>query len=221
MKKTALMLSLVLMVSLGHAQKDKEEYVHPMFEQMAVNHKAMAVLPFKFVTTLREEELKNITAEQLKTMERIDGQLFQNSVYEFLKKKEQGPGLSVELQNVNVTNEILKNNNISPGDVGANTVKNIAKALGVDVVIFGNMNTSEPFSNGAAVALDATVSILTVGFAGITAHSAEGVMQITDAKSGALLWRYRINLGKGSQSSTDAIVEKIMKKSSRNIPYIK
>lgn len=219
MKKIALVLSALLMLSEGYGQKTSDEYFHPMFEQMAVNHRTMAVLPFKFNTTLSKTGQKEITQEQLKTMERIDGQIFQNSVYDFLKKKEEGSRLKVELQNVNVTNEILKNNNIAPDDIGANSIKNIAVLLGVDVLIFGNMNTSEPFSSSAAIAIDAAATL--VGLGGITAHEATGVMQISEAKSGTLLWRYRIEVGKGAQSSTDAIVEKIMRKSARNIPYIK
>ncbi|MEM7551809.1 MAG: hypothetical protein AAF363_19165 [Bacteroidota bacterium] len=222
MKNLALILLFSLIFNILSAQKKKDEYFHPLFKQIAKNHQTMAVLPFKFNTKLLKKDLQEVTEDQIETMEKIDGQLFQSSVYDFLKKKEEGRGLKVELQNVNVTNEILEENSFSAKDVEARKMKEIAKILGVDVLVFGVMNTSEPFSESAALAINTATRIFTFGTVGAiaNAHEANGVMQITDGTTGNLLWRYQIYIDKGAASSSEAIVEKVMKKSAKNIPYI-
>jgi len=113
MRNLLYILIFSLLLPLPVWSQSKEIYVHPNFKSLARGHQAIAVLPFKFRTTLRKKKMEGVTEDQLKMMEQIDGSLFQSELYEYLKKREEAKGLKVTVQNVNKTNSILEENGVT------------------------------------------------------------------------------------------------------------
>lgn len=198
---------LILLPSTALSQS---EYVYPGFKKMAKSHQKIAILPWKFRTQFREEDAVKLTQEQIQEMQLLDGLAFQKGVYDFFMKKE----LKVAVQDVTETNEVLKEHGIDGNNIDDFSNKNIAEILDVDALVSGNFKTSQPLSDEAA----AVVKILTLGgsLAGTKGHDATGVMRITD-RLGNQMWRYSIAK---TSSNGDAIITSIMKKCSRNIPYM-
>jgi len=84
--------------------------------------------------------------------------------------------------------------------------------LEVDAVVFGNFVTSEPLSAGAAGVLKA----LKITYA----DEGYGVIQIADAASGILLYRYKLVFSATTPKKSKAMIELIMKKSAKKLPYL-
>ena len=204
---TTLVLGIILVPSLAIGQS---EYVYPGFKKEAKRHQMIAVLPWEFKTTLREEDAAQVTQEEIAEMQYLDGLAFQQDVYDFFMKK----GMKVEVQDVTETNRILEENGVDLGDIGEYKHKDLAEMLQVDALVSGNLKTSQPLSDKAATA----VKVLTLGgaFMGTKGHDATGVMRITN-QLGNQMWRYSIAK---TSSNGDAMITSIMKKCSRNIPYM-
>lgn len=96
------------------------------------------------------------------------------------------------------------------------TKDEIAKALGVDAVISGDFKTEQTKSEAAAIAL----AVMTYGFGGKTGDGSL-VMNIHNGADGDLLWQFTKTMDEGLETSTDNLVEKMMRKVSRNFPYQK
>ena len=48
-------------------------FEHPEFDEIAKDHKVIAVIPFKTFISLRPKQMKDITPEQLERMEKSEG----------------------------------------------------------------------------------------------------------------------------------------------------
>ena len=87
--------------------------------------------------------------------------------------------------------------------------------LGVDAIITGNYETSKPMSEGASVALG-----LLIGFWGTT-NSATINMSVHNATDGVLLWNYNKKVRGSIGSSSNDLINKLMRKASRRLSYTK
>jgi hypothetical protein len=95
------------------------------------------------------------------------------------------------------------------------TMEELSQLLGVDGVISGTFESSQPMSGGAAVAM-----FMVTGFSGAT-NTGKLAISINDGKSGELLWKYDKTLARGFGSDTNSIITTIMRKASRQFPYSK
>lgn len=208
MRTLLTIFALIIISSIS--TKGQSEYVHPDFKKAAKSHQKIAVLPWKFKTTLREEDALKLTQEQIHEMQLEDGLAFQQSVYDFFIKKT----LKVEVQGVIETNRILLENGITGENIGDYKHKDLASMLDVDALVSGNFKTSQPMSANAAK----VIAVITLGGSinGSKGNEATGVMRITD-RQGNQMWRYSINK---SAYNAQKMINSIMKKSARNIPYM-
>jgi len=120
---------------------------------------------------------------------------------------------TVTFQDINKTNALLKKANIRYEDLGSTDRGAMAKALGVDAVIQDNIRMEKPMSDGAAVAVG-----LLVGAWGST-NKVETTINIHDGQSGNLLWKYDNDASGSVGSSTDKLVDALMKNASKKFPY--
>lgn len=95
------------------------------------------------------------------------------------------------------------------------TPDELAQLLGVDAVIMGTFETNKPMSEGASVALG-----VLVGFYGST-NKAIVNMSIYDAHQGELLVNYNKAVSGSMGSSTEDLINTLMRKASRRIAYTK
>ena len=209
---TVLFLSVV---SLGVAQT-REVYTNANFRTLAKDHKILAILPVKTTLQLRPKEVeKNGGPAGVAVLEKREGLAVQSAIHSYFLKRKESNGLTVDIQDVARTNAMLERNAVTYETLSSFTPEELAKILNVDGIVSGTFESSQPMSNGAAIAMTALV-----GFGGAT-NTGKTVISINDGKTGELLWKYNKSLSRGFGSDTGSIITTIMRKASRQFPYDK
>ncbi|HLT05957.1 MAG TPA: hypothetical protein VK014_00435 [Cyclobacteriaceae bacterium] len=211
MKKSLLSLIFLALAYVSSAQTHL--YENPDFDRLTASHEIIAIVPFKTTVTLRPKQMKDITPEQLKTMEESEGLSIQSAMYSWFLKRDKQEKLKVKVQDPNTTNALLRRNNITAGSIADYTPNELAEILGVDAVIMGTFETNKPMSEGASVALG-----VLVGFYGST-NKAIINLSIYNADQGELLVNYNKAVSGSIGSSTEDLINILMRKASRRISY--
>ncbi|GAB3961013.1 hypothetical protein GCM10028805_59760 [Spirosoma harenae] len=209
---TVLMLSTIL---TGFAQT-REIYTNPNFPTLAKTHKILAILPFKTTLQLRPKEVeKNGGPTGVAALEKREGLDVQSAVHSYFLKRKESNDITIDFQDPARTNALLERNAVTYETLSGFTPEELAKILNVDGIVSGTFESTQPMSNGAAVAM-----ALTVGFGGPT-NTGKTTISINDGKTGELLWKYDKTLSRGFGSNTGTIITTIMRKASRQFPYDK
>jgi len=182
-------------------------------EETLSKHKTVAILPAAVTIKLRPNEAKKMSAEQVADLDMKTGLNFQDKTYGWLLRKADKYHYTVTFQDINKTNALLKKANIRYEDLASTDRGALAKALGVDAVIQDNIRMEKPMSDGAAVAVG-----LLVGAWGST-NKVETTINIHDGSSGNLLWKYDYQASGSVGSSTDNLVDALMKNACKKFPY--
>lgn len=204
-----LVFACILFGSTASAQTKLFE--HPNFETIAKDHKSIAILPFSAKVSLRPKQMKEITPEQLKDMEYGEGRAIQNSMYTWFLNRQKRGKLLIEVQDPSKTNALLLKSDIT--DLAIYTPEELATILGVDAIITGHFETDKPMSDGASIALG-----LIVGLWGST-NAATINMSVKNGSDGQLLWNYNKRVAGSLGSSTDTLINTLMRKASRRLAY--
>lgn len=214
MNKTILTLALIIF-TVALASGQTRLFVDPEFSKYGNDHKIIAVIPFNTTISLRPKQMESLKEGQLEKMQADESSDVQHSMYSwFLKRKQQG-NMWVDVQDVSTTNALLAREGITHDNISEYTPSEIAQLLGVDAVIKGTFETNKPMSEGASVALG-----LLIGFFGST-NQATINMFIHNAEDGKVLVNYNKRVSGSIGSSTDQLVNIVMRKASRRIPYTK
>ena len=216
MKNLSLAVLLILVATLLASAQTREIYTSPKFKDLAKEHKILAVLPFRTTLQLRPAEVKkNGGPEGVRVLEEREGLGVQSALQSYLLKQKGDNDITVDVQDVAKTNALLAKNSMTSEKMLTMTMEELAQMLGVDGVISGTFESSQPMSGGAAVAL-----LMVGGFSGPT-NTGKLAISINDGKSGELLWKYDKSLARGFGSDTNSIITTIMRKASRQFPYSK
>ena len=216
MKNLSLAVLLVLFATLLAPAQTREIYTNPKFRELAKDHKTLAVLPFRTTLQLRPAEVsKNGGPEGVRTLEQREGLSVQSAMQSYLLQQKVSRDITVDVQDVATTNALLAKNGMTAERLQTMTFVELAQLLGVDGVISGTFESSQPMSGGAAVAM-----MMIGGFSGPT-NTGKLAISINDGKSGELLWKYDKSLARGFGSDTNSIITTIMRKASRQFPYSK
>lgn len=121
--------------------------------------------------------------------------------------------LTIEIQDINRTNALLKKNDINESNYEAQLPEDLCKILGVDAVILGDIVASQPMSNGAAIATTALF-----GFGGNT-NNAKAKISLYNGTDGKLIWSYAKDISGGLGSDDNDLIRVLMRKSARKFPY--
>ena len=213
MKKLSLTLIICLLGIVGFAQTHL--YENPSFDKIAKEHQIIGIIPFKASVTLRPKQMKEITPEQLDRMEKAEGEGIQSAMYSWFLKREKRGTLTVKVQDPATTNAKLKKTGITIENYEEYTPSELAKILEVDAIVMGRFETNKPMSEGASVALG-----LLVGFYGST-NTAIINLSIYNAIDGELLINYNKSVSGSMGSSTEDLINTLMRKASRRIAYTK
>jgi hypothetical protein len=205
----------LLFLSVSGMAQNREIYTNPAFATLAKEHKTLAILPFQATIGLRPNQMKAMTPERMKEMEKNEGLAVQSALQTYFLKEQGKDDFTVSFQDANTTNALLLKNNITAENIKTFTPAELSKVLGVDGVIMGTFTTDKPMSDGASLALG-----LAVGFYGAT-NSGKTSINIYDGTTGDLLWKYEKSLARGLGSDTGTIITTIMRKASRQFPYSK
>jgi hypothetical protein len=183
------------------------------FNSLTANHKTVAILPAEVSISLRPNEMKNTTTEQLKESEEKTGLGIQDKMYTWFLKRSGKFKYTVTFQDISRTNALLLQAGIKYADMQAKTKDELARLLGVDAVITTKASMKKPMSDGAAVALG-----LLVGAWGPT-NDVQTSIVINEAQKGDLVWKYDYNASGSVGSNTDRLVNALMRNASRKFPY--
>ncbi|SFI13575.1 hypothetical protein [Halpernia frigidisoli] len=208
MKKYLLFAILMLTAVKTAAQKQIFEATN--LQEKIKEEKTVAILPFDVTITYKKIP-KNFDKEENDAQEIKMSKNIQSSMYTFLLRKKDK--YSVTFQDVDKTNILLKKAGLMD-KIDESTKDEIAKALGVDAVIGGKYEIEQTKSEAGAIAS----AVLLGGFGGKTGTGTL-TLTINDGQSGDLLWRFFKTLDDNIMTSTDDVVEHMMRKVSRNFPY--
>tara|TARA_B100000902_G_scaffold319349_1_gene311555 strand:+ start:71 stop:700 length:630 start_codon:yes stop_codon:yes gene_type:complete len=209
MKKIYLLFILISFVSYSQTKL----YVHPDANEYVSETNLIAILPLQTEIKLRPKQLKDFTPEQMKEMEIKEGRNIQKSMHSwFLNKKKKGK-LLVGVQNPKITNNLLKKAGINPDETYDLMASDLCKILGVEAIMTGTFETNKPMSGAAAVGL------ALIGIGGATQNATVNLDIIH--KDEETVVNYLKNLKGGLGSSTDDLINVLMRKTARRIPYTK
>ncbi len=211
--KAIVLFTLILISTLSYGQT-KEIYVNPDFKSMTADHKVLAILPFKAIVNLRPKQMERMTPEQFSQLQKDEGLAVQSALQTYFLKRKAQHDFKVSFQDLGTTNALLMRNNINLEDINKYTPAELAELLEVDGLITGTLASDKPMSDGASLAMG-----LLVGFYGPT-NSGKCTININDGKSGVLLWKYEKTLSRSLGSDTNTIINTMMRKASRQLPYI-
>lgn len=209
----SIFLFVVLFFNLSLFSQSRSIYTNPKFNEIAISHQKLAIIPFIANVKLRPRQMKKMSEKEFYDLQISEGKAVQSALESYFLKKHSKGKFKVTFQEINRTNAILKKNNINRENIEEYTTEDLAKLLGVDGIISGVLNTSKPMSDGASLALG-----LLVGFYGST-NSGNCVININDGKTGVLLWKYDKTLSRSLGSDTNTLIAAIMRKSARKFPY--
>ncbi len=203
-------LCAVSLSSFAQLEGSKEVYASPKMNAEIAKHKTVAILPFSATITYKRPP-KNYDENAHKAEEKALSTDLQSSMYTFLLRKQSD--YTVTFQDVDRTNTLLKQAGVYE-KMDEVTQDSICKILKVDAVIKAKYAYEKTASEGAAIAK-------TVLFGGLGSKTGSGglTMQIYNGGDGELLWRFYKAMNDDVFSSTDVLVERMMRKVARNFPY--
>lgn len=188
-------------------------YTDENFADYQKSHSTVAIVPFD-VTIDPKNMPKDTNLENLKASSIEEGYIFQKQIYsQFLNRYQKGE-YTVKFQDVDETNVLLKRNSMDRANLGNFTKSEVAKALGVDSIISGQIKRSKPMGTGAAVAAAFLV--------GVSATNEVNVnVTIHSAQEGNLLWSYDHQVTGALGSTPERLSKSLMKDMSKKFPYKK
>ncbi|HSQ46867.1 MAG TPA: hypothetical protein VLM44_08125 [Lutibacter sp.] len=208
MKKT---LFILLILSTINVFSQKQIFSSPNLKEIISTQKIVAILPFTTTISYKKQP-KNFSVEANRDQEIKMAKNIQSSMYTFLLRK--ADKYTVSFQDVDKTNILLKKAGIED-KLDEMTKDEIAKILGVDAAISGKFEQEQSKSEAGAIA----TAVLFGGFGGKTG-SGTLTLTINNGTDGELLWRFMKTMDDNIATSTDDLVESMMRKVSRNFPYL-
>ena len=214
MKKivTILVAAAICKSSVAQFEGSKQVYSSPKFKTEIPTHKTVAILPFTATISYRRTP-KNFDEAANKAEQNTMATNLQQGMYTYLLRKSEE--YTVSFQDVERTNALLKQKglydrlNELPQD-------SICKALGVDAVVKCSFAYEKTGSEGGAI-----VKGVLFGSSFAKTGSGSLTMQVYNGKDGDLLWRFYKEMNEDITSSANEVMERMMRKVSRNFPYAK
>ena len=114
------------------------------------NHKTIAIIPFEVRFDLRKNNQKQFADKELAEVSHFMATGLQEHLYRWLISYSKKKPLSVDIQNIEITNSILSEKKIRFMDLYNMSRVDLAKMLGVDVVLTSNVIFAQPNSEAAA-----------------------------------------------------------------------
>lgn len=204
------MVTIISTSLLAQLEGSKQVFTSPKLKETIVLHKTVAILPFNATISYKRVP-KDYNADANKADEQKLATSMQQGMYTYLLRK--ASDFSVSFQDVERTNALLKQKGIYE-KISELTQDSICKVLGVDAVIKCSYAYEKTGSEAGAIAK----TILFGAGAGKTGTGSL-IMQIYNGKDGELLWRFFKEMNEDVLGSANQVMERMMRKVSRNFPY--
>ncbi len=212
MKKIIYLIAFIAITLPAAAQETAKQIFNvPNLPAVLSVHKNVAILPFR-VTIGYKRMPKGFDAEGNRLEEQKSGLNLQQGMYTYLLRR--SSDYFVSFQDVERTNALLRKAGLID-KVDETLPDELCKILGVEAVIKCSYSYEKTGSEAGAIAM-----VALLGVAGKTG-SGNLTMQINNGIDGALLWRFYKEMNETAFSNGNEIMERMMRKVSRNFPYIK
>lgn len=188
-------------------------------QQVQPRHRTVAILPFNVHIKPAPPLLgrgPRPSQQMLAEQEYQAGLAVQNNVFSWLLHRSgKRDGYSVEFQDVARTNALLQQAGLSYEDVQTRPREELAKLLGVDAVVTGQLLLNKPLPLAAAVA----INVLTPFYA--ISDEVTASMSLHDQQAGRLLWKYdcRLQGGGGLTDNAQNLTNSLMRNAAKRFPY--
>ncbi len=174
---------------------------------LSKSHKTIAILPPSVSITAN----KKTTADVLKEQQKVESLNFQKEMHAWLLKRKMQGRISQEIQDIETTNTKLQKAGypetpLSPSEM--------CEILGVDGVLGSNYALNKPMSDGDAIAL-----FLIAGFSAPT-NQVRVSLNVQDCSKQKLIWNYNHKISGGMGSTPASVVNYLMRKASKKMPYV-
>jgi hypothetical protein len=208
-------IAIIALLFTSYLAAQTKLYVHPDGDNYAANTKTMAILPLDTQVKLRPKQLKDFTSEQIEEMEKNEALDIQKGMHSwFLTRKKRGE-LTINVQTPARTNALLKKAGVDIHNYQEYLPSELGKILGVDCVVMGTFETNQPMSAAASI----VVGALFGGF-GAT-QSAICNFDFYDTRDDELVVNYLKKVKGGLGSDSQDLINVLMRKVTRRIPYTK
>lgn len=211
MNRNLILFALILISAAGYAQKSV--YQSNSFESLSKDHKILAIIPF--TARLHLENGSSLSAEEKAELQHREGVAVQQALESYFLKRERRKDYRVDFQNTENTNAILAKAGITPESLDIHTIQELSEILGVDGIVSGDLDVNTLISKG----VDTTFSFIDY-FSGKSNYGRIAI-KLSDGDTGKLLWKFEQTIDRKSGKDTDAIIEKMMRTSTRKFPYRK
>jgi hypothetical protein len=202
----------IAQTSIAQFEGSKQVFESPKMKTEIARHRTVAILPFN--ATISYKRLpKNYDDAANKADEKSLAANMQQGMYTYLLRK--SDKYSVSFQDVEKTNILLKKHGLFDR-IGEVTADSLCQALGVDAVVKSSYAFQKTSSDGGAI-----VKTVLLGSAFGKTGNGSLTMQVYNGKDGDLLWRFFKEMNEDVFGSSNELMERMMKKVSRNFPYEK
>lgn len=174
---------------------------------VAHSHKTIAIIP----PTVSIAAGRKTDAEAIKEQQKTESLNFQKEMYAWMLKRKMQGKMTQEILDVETTNAKLLSAGYPEKPMSPSE---ICTVLGVDGIIGSNFGLSKPMSDGAAIAL------AVLGAGGGATNEVRVSLNITDCTGKKLIWNYDHKYSGGIGSSPARLVDAMMRKASKKMPYL-
>lgn len=178
--------------------------------------KTYAILPFD-VTIEKNLQIKKTTPEMLQQQEERESLQYQSGVFQFMmeRKKE----FSVNFQDIDDTNTLLKRNNISYDKGRSMTKAELCRLLEVDGILTGRFQRKENLDRNLARGLDLIAS--RTEMFGLSPKQGEANLSLTlyNAAEKRVVWTHQNDDWNSAYRSPEELAQKLMERAAKKFPY--
>ncbi len=176
---------------------------------LAEKQKIVAIVPPK---VLIDNRWSFASVNLRKQQEESSSLSFQNGMYSWILKRKMQGKIMQEFQDISITNAKLKKAGYPEKVFSA---EELCELLGVDGIITSNFLLRKPISEAEAM-----VTEVFTGEKSIT-NEVNATLTINDCGSKKMIWNYNIKLSSESGQSVSTLIDWVMRKSSKKMPYVK
>ncbi len=177
-----------------------------------------AILPFD-VTIEKNLQIKKTTPEMLRAQEERESGQYQSGVFQYLmeRKKE----FSINFQDIDDTNTLLKRHNIGYDKGRSMTKAELCKLLEVDGILTGRFQRKENLDRTISRGLDMIASRTEAW--GLSPKQGEATLSLTlyNAAEKQVVWTYQNDDWNSSYRSPEEMAQKLMERAAKKFPYKK
>lgn len=175
-------------------------------------HKTVAIMPFQVMASAGTYS-RHMDQKLIDKQMRVEGLMLQTQMYSRFLKKAQDKNYTVEFQNIDETQALLRKNNMTPENISEFTNAQIGAALGVDAVLNGRVFRAQPSDKTEALILSAITKVP-------YQNEVRAIMTIHDTASGDMIWSYDHDVQGNVFRNTDILARDLIKGSAKKFPYV-